>query len=99
MEERSYSHELGDDLPPLELPTRGVKFSQFLKTKWDCDTAYTLVDIAKELDDINIRLARYYLMRAVDKGDLCQVKWHGSTWYLLAVWKEVFSELPLIRVL
>jgi hypothetical protein len=77
----------------------GDQFKQFLCQEWECDTAYTLTDIAIQLGDIDIRLARYYLMRAVDQGDLCRIKWHGSTWYLLAIWKEVFIELPFIRVL
>jgi len=64
----------------------------FVVNDWTIDEAYTLSDIA-EMFEIDIRLARYYLMRLVDKGVLCQIKWERNTYYAHSCWRKPFKEL------
>jgi hypothetical protein len=70
--------ELYVEGPPT---TIGDLFRVFFETKWDDSKAYQIRDFADEFK-IEIRLARYYLMKEVDHGDLMLVKYDGSTWYI-----------------
>lgn len=64
----------------------------FVVNDWTIDEAYTLSDVA-EMFKIDIRLARYYLMRLVDEGILCQIKWERNTYYAHSCWRKPFREL------
>ena len=66
--------------------------AQFVTREWEVDEAYTISTIAERFG-IDIRLARYYLMRQVDKGVLCQITWEGSTYYAWRCWKRPFQDL------
>jgi hypothetical protein len=68
------------------------RIALFVVKEWDLDEAHTISTIA-ELFVIDIRLARYYLMKLVDKGLLCQITWEGNTYYAHRCWKRVFQNL------
>jgi len=68
------------------------RIALFVANDWTIDEAYMLSDVA-EMFKIDIRLARYYLMRLVDKGVLCQIKWERNTYYAHACWRKPFLEL------
>ena len=68
------------------------KIAQFIANEIRVEECYTLTGIA-EMFGIDIRNARYYLMKFVDKGHLCQITWEGNTYYALRCWKDPFKEL------
>lgn len=61
---------------------------------WDIDEMATLAHIARRYH-IDIRLARYYLMREVRRGQLCRVKWGKRTYYMCADWREYMKYIGL----
>jgi ribosomal protein S25 len=68
------------------------RISQFIVNEIQIEEAYTISSVS-EYFGIDIRLARYYLMKFVDKGILCQITWDGNTYYALRCWKGPFKEL------
>lgn len=64
---------------------------------WTVDEAHTISSVAERFQ-IDIRSARYYLMKYVDKGILCQITWEGNTYYAWRCWKRPFKALG-VRVL
>ena len=68
------------------------RVAQWVTTEWQLEECYTITGVSEEFG-IDIRLARYYLMKFVDKGVLCQVTWEGNTYYALRCWRGPFREL------
>ena len=68
------------------------RIAQFIVKEWQIEEMYTITSMSEEFG-IDIRLARYYLMKFVDKGVLCQITWDGNTYYALRCWKGPFKEL------
>lgn len=76
------------------------KFVEFVDLQWDVDEAYSIVDF-RELFGIDIRLARYYLVKLVDLGELFCIKWNGDVFYLKSYWLgpfEAFSHLKNVQI-
>jgi hypothetical protein len=59
---------------------RFLEFEEDPKT-WGDDSVYTTRHVANKLG-VPFRNARYHMMKLVDEGHLCQIKFEGSTWYL-----------------
>lgn len=77
------------------------EFVTFLNTKWDNNNAYTLTDFAS-LFNIDIRLARYHLMKLVDMGELAQLKikfYNYETYYVRWFQVEPFVRLPNVTII
>lgn len=70
---------------------------KFIEEEWDIGEVYSISDVARRFM-IDIRLARYHLMKAVDNGRLCQLKYQKSTYYLKREWKEPFERFLVIGV-
>ena len=68
------------------------RIALFILNDWDLDEAHTITTIA-DIFGIDIRVARYYLMKHVDRGDLCQITWEGSTYYAWRCWRKPFQAL------
>lgn len=68
------------------------RIAQFIVNEWKIEECYTITSVS-EYFGIDIRLARYYLMKFVDKGILCQVTWEDNTYYAQRCWKGPFKEL------
>jgi hypothetical protein len=68
------------------------RIALFITREWSIEEMYTITSI-HEMFDIDIRLARYYLMKFVTKGYLCQITWEGNTYYALRCWKKPFQQL------
>jgi hypothetical protein len=69
------------------------KFLKFVETDWGDDAAYTTRYVADELS-MQFRNARYHMMKLVDEGHLCQIKFEGRTWYLK---RKHYSEFIVFR--
>jgi hypothetical protein len=57
------------------------KICKFIEEEWDDTFAYTPSDIA-EILDCDPRLARYYLLKMIERGILCQLKYRRRTYYI-----------------
>ena len=71
------------------------KFLEFVNTEWDENLAYTLMDF-RELYNIDIRLARYHLMRLVDMGYIARLRikiYKYETYYVRWDKAELFLAL------
>ncbi len=77
--------------------TLSERVAHFVSYDWDLSDAYTISDLALRFS-IDIRLARYHLMKMVDNGILCQVKWGKNTYYLKRVWKRPFGRFAHLGV-
>jgi hypothetical protein len=64
---------------------------KFVEDEWDDKYAYTSRDIA-DLLGCDTRIARYYLICIVDRGDLCQIKYRGRTYYIKPHQVEMFKQ-------
>ena len=76
------------------------RFEQFMEEEWDIDEAYSMADFG-ELFHIDIRLARYYLVKYVDLGQLFCLKWNYDVYYLKSCWLgpfERFSHLGNVKI-
>ncbi len=73
---------------PTELYER---FEEFLENEWDIDEVYSIVDF-RELFQIDIRLARYYLVKFVDEGRLFYLRWDNDVYYCKMCWYYPFKE-------
>ena len=68
------------------------KVADFVAHKWDIDEAYTITEFGA-IFGIDMRHARYYLMKWVDRGLLCQITIDDATYYALRPWKYPFKAL------
>ena len=68
------------------------RIAHFIAHDWDIDEAYTMTEVGERFG-IGIRHARYYLMKWVDKGLLCQITIDDATYYAHKVWKYPFRAL------
>jgi predicted HTH transcriptional regulator len=75
----------------------GNKFYDYAEHVWKDNEAYTITDFA-EIFEIEVRLARYYLMKMVDSGILIQLKYKGNTWYVKKHHRELFTKFKHIGV-
>lgn len=66
------------------------KFHTFVEEQWDVDEAYTIVDF-HEMFGIDVRLARYYLVKLVDEGLLFYLRWNYDVYYVKACWLGPFE--------
>ena len=66
------------------------KFHTFVEEQWDVDEAYTIADF-HELFGIDIRLARYYLVKLVDEGLLFYLRWNHNVYYAKSCWFGPFQ--------
>ncbi len=85
MEELCYTESLSE------------RISYFITYDWSLGDVYTIGDLAG-MFEIDIRLARYHLMKNVDRGILCQIKWEKNTYYLKKIWKKPFTRFVHIGV-
>jgi predicted HTH transcriptional regulator len=82
----------------VQLLSLHEQFIQYFTLNWDDDAVHTTRDLADHFK-IEFRLARYHLMKLVDDGLLCQVKYEGNTWYLKRKYYDEFKELrPYIKL-
>lgn len=72
-------------------------FLRFVDEEWDIDDMYTITNLAHRFT-IDIRLARYYLMKLVDRGVLCQLKYKRYTYYMKRCWLEPFKRFRYLGV-
>lgn len=77
--------------------TLSEKVSYFISHEWELSDAYMIGDLGR-MFNIDIRLARYHLMKSVDHGVLCQVKWEKNTYYLKREWKRPFERFTHLGV-
>jgi predicted HTH transcriptional regulator len=81
-----------------ESPKTHEKFLEYYHTLWQEDDVHTTRDLT-DYFQIEFRLARYHLVKMVDEGLLCQVKFEGNTWYFKRVHYAEFESLrPYIHV-
>lgn len=76
------------------------RFEEFVEYDWEVDMAYSIVDF-RELFDIDIRLARYYLVKFVDLGELFCLKWGRDVYYMKSYWQgpfEVFAGMKDVKI-
>ena len=77
--------------------TLSERVAYFITHEWDLGEVYVIGDLAR-MFGMDIRLARYHLMKNVDSGILCQVKWEKNTYYLKREWERPFSRFTHIGV-
>jgi hypothetical protein len=75
------------------------RFTVFYTLEWKDEAVYTTRDFA-DLFKLEFRDVRYHLMRMVDDGLLCRVKYEGNTWYMKRCNYDDFKKLrPYIHLL
>lgn len=84
--------------PPDKPPKLHEKFLEFYRTLWLDDSVYTTRDLT-DYFQIEFRLTRYHLVKMVDEGFLCQVKYDGNTWYFKRIHYDEFKALrPYVQL-
>ena len=75
------------------------RFLVFFTLEWNDDAVYTIRDFADRFT-LEFRDVRYHLMKMVDEGLLCRVKFEGNTWYMKRCNFDDFKKLrPHIHLL
>lgn len=67
-------------------------FIDYVEKEWSIDDGLSIVDL-EERFKINRRHVRYYLLKLLRQGYLCQIKIGRSTYYALPIWRSPFEEL------
>lgn len=71
------------------------RICKFIDEEWNDEFAYTPSDIADVLS-CDPRLARYYLIKMVEQGKLCQLKYRRRTYYIKPEQSEQFERFEFI---
>lgn len=73
-------------------------FLAFYNFKWDDDSVYTHSFFGNEFN-IDLRLARYHLMKMVRHNLLCQIKYKNRTYYARRQYNaDIFRMLYNVKV-
>lgn len=75
-----------------------TSFLYFFYTHWDIDDVYTQREVADQFN-IEMHLARYYLMQLVRERKICRIK-HGRRSYFAHIWTaEIFKKFDGVKVI